>query len=91
MGGGCFCTKKWKMEGVFFCKRSGKWGCFVKNGAFLNAGCIVPVFFILHFTYFFFGGGAYAPNSTPCLRACTGRNEIVESKNLCNQVNRANT
>jgi len=52
----------------FFVKKSGKWGCFVKKvdlSSTHGALCTVSVFFILHFTNFFFGGGAYAPNAPP--------------------------
>jgi len=60
-------------EGVCFCKKSGKWGCFfckkvenwgsVKSGSFLNAGCIMYSITIFYFT-FYLGllGGAYVPN-----------------------------
>ena len=54
-------VKKWKM-GVF-CKKSGKWGCVVKSGLFLNAGCIMYSISIFYFTFYLFGGGAYASNA----------------------------
>jgi len=53
--GVCFFVKKQKMGGVFF---------LGKSGPFLDALCIVSVFFILHFTYL---GCAYAPKAPPCL------------------------
>ena len=50
-----------------------KWGgvIFVKVDLSSTQGalCMVSVFLILHFTYL--GGGAYAPNAPPCLRAWT--------------------
>jgi len=40
-----------------------------KSGYFLNAGCIMYSISIFYFTFYFFGG-AYAPSTPPCLRAC---------------------
>ena len=64
--GRCFCKKKWEMGGVK------KWkigGVLYKRGPFLNAGCIMYSIGIFYFTFYLFGGGAYAPNAPPCLRA----------------------
>jgi len=58
---------------VFFCKKSGKCGCFfVKSGPFLNAGCIVyavSVFFILHFAYLVLQ--SIATRVSVCLSVCS--------------------
>jgi len=62
--------------GVFFCQKSGKWGCFLsksgkwqvfflyKSGRLLNAGCIMYSISIFYFT-FCLSGGAYGPNAPP--------------------------
>jgi len=65
---GCFFVKKSGKRGVF-CKKMKNGGCFfVKSGPFINARCIVYSIRIFYFTfYFFFGGGAYAPNAPPPL------------------------
>ena len=36
-----------------------------------DALCTISVFFILHFTYFFGGGSASAPDAPRCLRTCS--------------------
>ena len=59
--GGVFFCKKVEMGCVFFCK---------KSGPFLNAGCIMYSISIFYFTFYLFGGSAYARNASPCLRAC---------------------
>jgi len=38
-------------------------GCFVKNGPFLDAGCIMYSISIFYFTFYSLGRGAYAPNA----------------------------
>jgi len=53
------------MGGVFFVKKSGKWGVFCKKvDPFSTQGALytVSVFFILHFTYL---GGAHPPAYGP--------------------------
>jgi len=53
-----------KWGGVFFVKKSGKWGVFCKKvdlSSTQGALCTVSVFF--YFTFFFLFGGAYAPNA----------------------------
>jgi len=54
------------MGGVFYCKKVENGECFfVKSGPFLNAGCIMYSISIFYFTFYLFGGGAYAPNAPP--------------------------
>ena len=76
--GRAFFVKKWQMGGVFsvkwkmfFCKKIVKWGVFFckKVGLSSTQGalCTVSVFF--YFTFYLFGGGVYAPNAPPYLRA----------------------
>ena len=57
--GECFIVKKVENGECFF----------VKSGPFLNAGCIMYSISIFYFTFYLFGGGAYAPNAPLCLRA----------------------
>jgi len=66
---GLFCKKKWKMGGVFGKKVEN--GFFVKNGPFLNA--VVQYQYFLFYILLIWGGGAYAPNAPPCLRAWAPR------------------
>jgi len=62
-GGGC---KKWKM------------GFFCKNEPFFNAGCsLLCVVLVFLFYILLIGGGAYAPNAPPCLRACRMTGELL--------------
>ena len=76
--GAVFCKKKVENEGVCFCKKSGKWGCFLvvkkwKIGGWLKvdlsstqgALCTLSLFFYFTF-YLGLLGDAYTPNA-PCL------------------------
>jgi len=53
---------------VFFVKKSGKWGCFVKKsgGPFLNAGCIMYSINIFYFTFYLLERGVRT-HPTPLL------------------------
>jgi len=57
------------MWGVF-CKKNGKWGVFrVKKWTFPQRRVhYVQYQYFFYFTFYLFGGGAYAPNAPPCLR-----------------------
>ena len=50
-------------NGGVFVKKSGKWGCFVKSGPFLNAGGIMYSISIFLFYTLLIGGCVYAPNA----------------------------
>ena len=72
---------------VFFCKKSGKWGCFVKKWTFPQRRVHYVQYQYFLFFYFTYLGGVrtHPTNAPPCLRACIFKNvsgEKVTAKRM---------